>query len=98
MSDEPFQVVCEPGGFAWECRVLIGTPDEGVEHHVRVSRAELNRYAPGQYDPTALVEASFRFLLERESAQSILRRFDLSVIETYFPDYPSRIGDYIQPQ
>ena len=34
-----------------------------------------------------LVERSFRFLLEREPSTSILRRFDLPVIGTYFPEY-----------
>ena len=30
---------------------------------------------------------SFEFLLEREPATSILRRFSLHVIGDYFPDY-----------
>jgi hypothetical protein len=38
------------------------------------------------------VEASFWFLLEREPKESILRRFDLAVIEQYFPDYAAAIG------
>lgn len=43
----------------------------------------------------ALVVASFRFLLEREPKESILSRFDLSVIGRYFPEYQARIGDYL---
>jgi hypothetical protein len=34
-----------------------------------------------------LVRESFVFLLEREPVESILRSFDLSVIEGYFPEY-----------
>jgi len=34
-----------------------------------------------------LVARSFDFLLEREPPGSILNRFDLSVIQRYFPDY-----------
>jgi hypothetical protein len=41
----------------------------------------------------ALVRASFAFLLAREPAGSILRRFDLSVISVYFPEYLDEIGD-----
>jgi hypothetical protein len=37
------------------------------------------------------VARSFAFLLEREPPGSILRRFDLSVIPRYFPDYDSQI-------
>ena len=35
----------------------------------------------------ALVRSSFQFLLEREAATSILRRFSLDVIGDYFPEY-----------
>jgi hypothetical protein len=34
-----------------------------------------------------LVARSFDFLLRREPATSILRTFDLAVIERYFPEY-----------
>jgi hypothetical protein len=34
-----------------------------------------------------LVRASFAFLLEREPVTSILRNFDLAVIENYFPEW-----------
>ena len=43
-----------------------------------------------------VVHASFRFLLDRESNTSILRSFDLSVIERYFPDYPKIISEYLE--
>jgi hypothetical protein len=92
VTSEPFEVVCEVRGFAWECRVFVGTPEEGVEHLVTVSRGELARLAPGHWEPTQLVEESFRFLLEREPATSILRKFAISDIERYFPDYPDVIA------
>ena len=38
-----------------------------------------------------LVRRSFEFLLEREPATSILRRFSLSQITDYFPEYPAEI-------
>ncbi|AKR43898.1 hypothetical protein [Methylophilus sp. TWE2] len=43
-----------------------------------------------------LVSASFKFLLDRESNTSILRSFDLSVIERYFPEYPKAINRYLK--
>ena len=54
-------------------------------HRVRVSRAERERY--GGDDVADLVRRSFAFLLEREPNTSILREFDLSTIERYFPEY-----------
>ena len=41
----------------------------------------------GAPDAASLVRASFEFLLEREPATSILPRFDLEVIERYFPGW-----------
>jgi hypothetical protein len=49
----------------------------------------------GDCDPAHLVEASIRFLLDRESKESIMNQFDLDVIASYFPDYPTAIHDYL---
>lgn len=45
-----------------------------------------------------LVRRSFEFLLEREPATSILGRFDLGVIEGYFPGYRSEMAARIDRQ
>jgi bifunctional DNA-binding transcriptional regulator/antitoxin component of YhaV-PrlF toxin-antitoxin module len=47
-------------------------------------------FAPG--DETVLVRKSFEFLLEREPATSILRRFSLDVIGDYFPEYRTEMA------
>ena len=78
-------------GDGWDCMVTVRDGSE-THHRVRVSRADLARLAPGASDPVALVEASLAFLLEREPKESILREFDLTVIERYFPDYEREIG------
>lgn len=59
-------------------------------HVVRVSHSERERYRGGD-DVEGLVRRSFEFLLEREANTSILREFDLSTIERYYPDYSQRI-------
>jgi hypothetical protein len=58
-----------------------------THHQVTVSEADYERLAGGEASPSELVEASFRFLLEREPKESILRSFDLTVISRYFPEY-----------
>ncbi len=60
-------------------------------HTVSVSPAYLEKLTGGRTPPETLVRKSFEFLLERESNTSILRRFDLPVIQTYFPDYERTI-------
>jgi hypothetical protein len=75
-------------------RVTIAGSGSSTVHEVTAEAADVERLAPGA-DPVWLVEASFRFLLEREPKESILGRFDLPVIGRYFPEYPSRIGEYL---
>jgi len=62
---------------------------ETTTHRVRVSRADRERYGGG--DIADLVKRSFEFLLAREANTSILREFDLSTIERYFPEYAREI-------
>ena len=70
--------------------VEVTVRDRGTtSHRVRVSRAERERYGGG--DVADLVKRSFEFLLAREPNTSILREFDLSTIERYFPEYAREI-------
>jgi hypothetical protein len=62
---------------------------ETTSHRVRVSRAERERYE--SEDVADLVKRSFEFLLTREANTSILREFDLSEIERYFPEYAGEV-------
>ena len=83
-------VSCERSGSGWECHVAVHDDGE-TRHRVHVSHLDLERLAPGATDPEELVRASFDFLLQRESKESILRVFDLTVIGRYFPEYEREI-------
>ena len=88
---QPVNVACRGTGEGFVCDVAVGTDAAATRHSVNVSHDDLARLAPGHYDPHELVEASFDFLLEREPRESILRTFDLPVIERYFPGYEAWI-------
>jgi hypothetical protein len=76
----------------WSCQVDLADPDGSrTRHHVRVTHADLERFAPGAGDPEDLVRRSFAFLLARERKESILRSFDLPAIGRYFPEYEREI-------
>ena len=76
----------------WTCAVTLREGGLDIsKHNVRVWQSDLARLAPDASDPTALVKASFAFLLERESPQMIIRSFDLLDIARYFPEYESTI-------
>jgi hypothetical protein len=74
--------------------VAVEHEGRSTSHEVTVWPSDVARYAPDA-TPEALIEASFAFLLEREPQEAILRRFELPVIERYFPEYPSRIAQVI---
>ena len=71
-------------------RVTVEEGGSRSTHDVTVTAQHVERYAPGT-PPERLLEASFEFLLEREPKEAILNRFDLPVIERYFPEYPKTI-------
>ena len=82
-------VVCEriAGGDDWTCHVTISSDGGTTRHRVGVTGPDLARLDPGARDPHLLVNRSFRFLLQREPATSILGAFDLMEIARYFPEY-----------
>ena len=87
------EVTCSPVGDGWSCDVAIGDGDRVVTtHRVTVAAADLARLDPGAASPEDLVRRSFDFLLERESARSILRSFALTDIGRYFPEYEAEIS------
>ena len=60
-----------------------------TNHRVKLSSKVYKDLSDGEISEIDLIKRSFEFLLERESNQSILREFNLEVIENYFPEYPS---------
>ena len=70
-----------------EFRVRILEQNGETTHHVSLKPDDYARLTGGKTEPEELVQRSFEFLLEREPKESILSRFDLSVISRYFPEY-----------
>jgi hypothetical protein len=75
---DKFLVVVEEGGSRTEHVVTL---DE--DYYVRLTNGKVSK--------EELIERSFRFLLEREPKESILRSFNLRVIGRYFPEYEETI-------
>ena len=90
MSEASITVDCRPDGDDWRCTVTVGGDFEATRHEVSVRADDVQRLGSGA-TVDELVRASFKFLLEREPRESILRAFDLPVIGRYFPEYESEI-------
>ena len=70
----------------------VTVSDRTTTTHTVTVDPEYHRKLTGErIDMEALIEKSFRFLLEREPNTAILGRFDLPLIGRYFPEYESWI-------
>jgi hypothetical protein len=76
---------------AGEFRVRVSEGRSETSHAVTVPPEYYQRLAGGKTQPEELIKRSFEFLLERESKESILRRFELPAIARYFPEYEREI-------
>jgi hypothetical protein len=72
-------------------RVRVIEAGSESTHQVTLNPKDYGRLAVGTADPEKLIRKSFEFLLEREPKESILSRFDLSIINRYFPEYEGEI-------
>jgi hypothetical protein len=69
------------------------TDDPGRE--LTVVYAKDNTLTGGKHTPERCLEAAFRFLLDREPKESILSRFDVTVISRYFPEFERELPRYL---
>jgi hypothetical protein len=65
-----------------------------TRHLVTMARADCERLAGGR-SPQQVIEAAFRFLLDREPKEAILRGFDVTVIARYFPEFERELPRYL---
>ena len=74
--------------------VVEGNPS--TTHQVSVTHLYYQKLTDNRVTPEVLIETSFKFLLERESNTSIMSRFDLRIIERYFPEYEKTIKKMLE--
>jgi hypothetical protein len=72
-------------------RVRVIEDESESSHQVTLNPKDFQRISGGAVGPEELIRKSFQFLLDREPKESILSRFDLTVISRYFPEYEQEI-------
>jgi hypothetical protein len=77
---------------AREFRVQVREGARETTHRVTVPERLGERLEVRDDDLERVVRESFRFLLDRERATSILAQFSLSDISRYFPEYPTELA------
>jgi hypothetical protein len=78
-----------------EFQVVVREGKGETRHDVTMARETCERLTAGKHTPERCLEAAFRFLLEREPKESILSRFDVTVISRYFPEFERELPRYL---
>ena len=78
-----------------EFEVVVREEAGETFHRVTISKQTCERCTAGKHTPGRCVEAAFRFLLDREPKESILGRFDVTVISHYFPEFEREFPGYL---
>ena len=65
-------------------------------HQVTMASETWVRLTRGRHEPERCVEAAFQFLLEREPKEAILARFDIAVIQRYFPEFERELPRFLE--
>ncbi len=74
-------------GTTWEFQVRLAEEASETRHRVRLAKSYYEKLTGGKVSPEEFVRQAFEFLLAREPKEAILRTFDISVINRYFPEY-----------
>jgi hypothetical protein len=89
------EVVQRSGGDPAVFDVTVSDGSGRTRHEVSARAADLARLGPAA-KAEAVIEASFRFLLDREPKEAILKSFDLTAIGRYFPEFELEFPDYLK--
>jgi hypothetical protein len=94
MSEPSVSATPDPGGgLIFD---LIVRDERGQSRHrVTMQADETERWIELGAEPARGVEAVMRFLLDRESKESILSAFDMHVVRRYFPEFDDAFPGYL---
>jgi len=71
--------------------VTIKEGSTGTEHAVTLDDEYYQHLTDGEMTREKLIKMAFEFLLKREPKESILSRFNLRIINNYFPEFEKEI-------
>ncbi len=80
-----------------EFEVIVREGKGETRHDVTMSRETCERLTAGKHTPERCLEATFLFLLDREPKESIIGRFDVTLISRYFPEFERELPRYLSP-
>lgn len=76
---------------SWTFMVELGHGEGLIEYYVDVDKAYWTRLTNRRVEPAELVAATFKFLLDKESKELILKKFNLADVQGHFPQYENEM-------
>jgi len=74
-----------------EFAVVVQGKDDKTEHIVSLDDDYYQLITQSRIGKEELIRKSFQFLLEREPKESILSKFNLKLIRSYFPEFEREV-------
>ena len=78
-----------------EFEVVVREGGSETIHRVSMARETHQRLTAGKHTPERCLNAAFRFLLDHEPKESILKQFDVRIIGRYFPEFERELPRYL---
>ena len=75
----------------WAYEVSVSDGGSDYYYDVTLNWSDYDLWSRGRVAPQHVVRATFEFLLAREPASAILRRFDCSLVRRYFPEVDAEL-------
>src|SRR3990167_1765065 len=76
---------------SWTFLVELGHGDNLAEYYVDVDRDYWTKLTGRRIEPAELIEITFKFLLDKEQKEMIMKKFNLSEVNKLFPQYETEI-------
>jgi len=75
---------------------VIDSDESSTRHFVTFSEQSFSKLSHQDQSPEECLKAAFLFLLDRESKEMILARFEFNVIKQYFPEFDHHFKNYLK--
>ena len=76
--------------------VTVREADSATRHRVTMSEDDYKRMSGGTVSEELCLGAAFRFLLDREPKEQILKQFNVTVIARYVPEFAREFPKYLR--
>lgn len=71
--------------------VVVSEETGSTRHTVILPIEYWQKFSQKYPEPTDFIRASFKFLLNREPKESILKHFEVPIIARYFPEFDEQV-------